>query len=259
MPHVLGSLDGKHIRITRPNKTGTEYYNYKKYYSIVLFALVDADYKFMFVDVGAEGRSSDSTLWKHSCFYGDVCNEENPLEIPPPEAFPGFKEDLSYYFVGDDAFEMSLNLMKPYPSSSLSMSQRIFNYRISRCRRIVENAFGILATRFRVLRREIEMTPDHASEVVLACICLHNYLRVNASAAYVPRDSCDWEDKDYHQHKGIWRAEAALAGGEATKSRNRSTPIKEMRNNITNWCVTKEGELPFQYDVILKHDFFFER
>ena len=259
MPHVLGSLDGKHIRITKPTKTGSLYYNYKNYFSIVLFALVDADYRFMYVDVGAEGKASDSSLWKDSRFAKDVNDPNNPMHIPSARHFPGYKGRLPFYFIGDDAFQLALNLMKPFPSSDLTMAQRIFNYRLSRCRRIVENAFGILATRFRILRREIEMDPDHAAEVVMACVVLHNFLREKAAAVYTPKEITDWEDKEYQQHKGLWRGEAALEGEDHTQNRNHSWMVKQMRANLAAWCLTKEGELDYQYDVVLKHDFFFER
>ena len=259
MPHVLGALDGKHASITKPRKSGSMYYNYKNFHSIVLFACVDADYKFIYVDVGAEGRTSDSTLWKYSSFNQDICSEENPLGIPRPSAFPGYVGELPYYFVADDTFEMSLSIMKPYPATKLTLPQRIFNYRLSRCRRIVENAFGILATRFRILRREIEMEPDNAAIVVMACVVLHNFLRDKAAAAYVPQEATDWEDRNYQQHKGVWRGEAALPGREPTVVRNRSSKVKEMRNKLANWVLTKEGELKYQYQVVLRHDIFFER
>ena len=52
--HCLGALDGKHITITAPGKTGSVFYNYKGHFSIVLMGLVDADYNFLYVD--SEGR-----------------------------------------------------------------------------------------------------------------------------------------------------------------------------------------------------------
>ena len=259
LPHVMGALDGKHVRITCPSKSGSLYWNYKNFYSIVLFGMVDADYCFRYVDVGAEGRASDSTLWKYCSMYDDLGKEGNPLGVPAPSPFPGYRGNLPYYFVADDAFEMSENLMKPFPSAKLSFVQRIFNYRLSRARRIVENAFGILATRFRILRREIEMEPENASVVVMACVVLHNFLRHKAAAAYLPKEATDWEDRDYQQHQGVWRGEQPLPGGQPTVVRNRNGRVKQMRLNLADWCLTKEGELQYQYNVVLHHDFFFER
>lgn len=62
-PNVMGCLDGKHVRIRCPSKTGSLYYNYKDFFSIVLFALVGPDYKFMAVDIGSFGREGDAGLF----------------------------------------------------------------------------------------------------------------------------------------------------------------------------------------------------
>ena len=70
-PNVMGCLDGKHVRIRCPRKTGSLYYNYKDFFSIVLFALVGPDYKFIAVDIGSFGREGDA----------GPCNFENSYQI----------------------------------------------------------------------------------------------------------------------------------------------------------------------------------
>lgn len=86
-PHVLGAIDGKHIRIKAPPHSGSLYYNYKGYFSTVLLAIVDADLKFVMVDVGSQGRQSDAGIFKKSNFYERMENGE--LNIPESHDFSG--------------------------------------------------------------------------------------------------------------------------------------------------------------------------
>ena len=219
--------------------------------------MVDYDYKFVYVDCGAEGKASDSTLWDVCDFNKDIESPDNPLGIPAPEPLPGHQGDLGFFFIGDDAFSLSSRLMKPFPAAHLTMAQRIFNYRLSRARRIVENAFGIMSTRFRILRREIDMEPDGARDVVMACVVLHNFLRVKAARAYIPKEAADWEGRDYRVHKGLWRREVELPGRDRSSSKkNHSMFVKNMRERLMYWCLTKEGDVPWQYTLVLSSLFY---
>lgn len=72
--------------------------------------------------------------------------------------------------------------MKPYPSRNLTKERRIFNYRLSRARQILENAFGILSNRFRILLNTINLSPEKAETITLTCCILHNYLTTTSPA-----------------------------------------------------------------------------
>ena len=80
-------------------------------------------------------------------------------------------------FVCDEAYPLRPYLMKTFSSRGLSVSERIFNYRLSRARRIVENAFGILPNRFRIFHHLMQMEPHKVVTVVMATCVLHIMLR----------------------------------------------------------------------------------
>lgn len=86
-PHAAcGAIDGKHIAITKPAKTGSLYYNFKGFFSIVMLAVVDANYKFIWADVGAPGSSSDAGIFNRSRL--EPALRLGTLGLPLPEPFP---------------------------------------------------------------------------------------------------------------------------------------------------------------------------
>jgi hypothetical protein len=174
-PGCIGAIDGKHVLIQCPCNSGSEFYNYKGDYSIVLMAACDAEYHFTFVDVGAYGKQNDAKTFSNSSFGKLLLN--NPQTFPTFQlTFGGNQHRLSGVFVTDDAFPLRSNIQKPYAGHMLSMKKAIFNYRLSRARRVIENTFGILATKWRIFKKPIVMEPNNVDFVIKACCALHNFI-----------------------------------------------------------------------------------
>ena len=176
-PNGIGAIDGKRIVIQQPANSGSHYYDYKGNNSIILLAVFGPDYECLWASVGTNGRSSDAAIWQKADLKVALQNPDNPLQLPNPKALPGRKMKVPYVLTGDDAFSLTRFLMKPFPHSGLAAEQRIFNYRLSRMRRISENGFGLLANRFRVFRNSILLPTSTVCSLVLAALVLHNFLR----------------------------------------------------------------------------------
>lgn len=240
--------------IRPPANSGSYYFNYKHNFSIVLLALVDAEYKFIYVDVGCNGRISDGGVFRNSTLNRAL--ENGSLNIPSPMPLPGENCPVPFMIAADDAFPLKENIIKPYSNTGLTTKKRIFNYRLSRARRIVENAFGILSNRFRVFMTPIGLEPDKVTTIVLACCSLHNYLREQtiSRSVYMPPGSVDGEDPDTHTlRQGEWRSQGNAQGwvGLAHQGSNHhSTAAKQLRNYLCDYFVSSSGEVSWQYNMI---------
>ena len=173
-PNCLGAPDRKHVVMQAPARSGSSFINYKKTFSIALFAICDARYKYTLVDIGDSVCQSDGSVY--NCSHLGYAIENNLLQIPGPAKLPNSEKRLPFVFVADDAFGRKTHSMKPFPSHKLPLDQRVFDYRLSRARRVIGNTFGIAACRFRVLRRP---TIANVSKVILiteAIVALHNIL-----------------------------------------------------------------------------------
>lgn len=240
-------MDGKHVIIQAPFNSGSEFYNYKSTFSIVLFAVVDANYNILFVDVGCQGRISDGGVFKNSRLYDMI--ENGSLQLPTPEPLQGRNKTLPHFILGDSAFPLLENVIKPYPGQTHAKGskERIFNYRLSRARRIVENVFGIMASVFRVLRKPMLIEPDKAQIVVLAIAHLHNFLRQGSSRTlYTPPASLD-NELNGQLNLGNWHNDQDMTSFHPLRHVPRNSParLKEFRDELADYFM-KEGSVPWQ-------------
>ncbi|XP_052855105.1 uncharacterized protein LOC128263873 [Drosophila gunungcola] len=121
----FGAIDGSHIEIRPAAAEAIDYYNYKRWYSTFLFALVDYRYRFLYVNVGCSGRCHDSQVYESSALKSILDNTDlfraNSKRIN--------ETDVPVVLLGDSAFRFSTTLMKPYPFSvAATEDEKAFNY-----------------------------------------------------------------------------------------------------------------------------------
>ena len=255
-PHCVGAIDGKHILMQAPANAGSQYYNYKGTHSIVLMAVCDYNYCFTLLDIGDYGRQSDGGVFSNSIFGRAM--KHGSLLLPAAETIHGLRSPIPYYFVADQAFPLKTYLLRPFPGNYLPENQRIFNYRLSRARRVIENAFGILATKFRVFRRPIIAKPDKVTKVTQAACALHNYLKISeahcppSARYYCPPGYVDREDRHGNLIPGDWRAEDnnQLSSIHQVSSNRYSNSAKELRETLMKYFNSTAGAVTWQQDHV---------
>ena len=246
-PNCLGALDGKHVQIVAPRCSGSNFFNYKKTFSVVLLGLVDHRYCFLVVDIGSYGSNSDGGILKKSQLGRNLAN--NTLDIPCDKPLPGFEETepVPHVIIGDEAFPSGEHLVRPVPGKNLSEQERVFNYRLSRARRISENCFGILANRWRLYHRKIPLQPTNVDKVVKATCVLHNMLQMHGVPVPPPPQAPDLHvNPGEDLHDGILR-EIERVGGRP--------PIDAIaiRDTFKRYFVSNAGSVPWQHDYCFGH------
>ena len=172
-PCCWGAIDGCHIPLKCPPgglESCKEYHNFKNFYSLVLMAIVDSHYRFIWGSCGYPGNSHDSVIFQSTKLWSDIqCGNYLPVMAKKVG-----KQDIPPLVVADSAFPLTTWLMKPFTNAILTEKQRYFNYRLSRARMVTEGAYGQLKGRWRVLLRKCECDTKNIRTFTLACMVLHN-------------------------------------------------------------------------------------
>ena len=210
-----------------------------------MMAVVNSAYRFLYVDAGSNGRVSDGGVFGQCSFKRAL--SDGSLHLPSPTVLTGTNHECPYMFLADEAFPMCINIMKPYPRRNMDIAQRIFNYRLSRARRTVENAFGILANRFRVFLTNVCLQPSTIEKVVHASCILHNFLRTKSEVMYL---AVDEEDTDHHVAPGAWRDAVQLTSAVVSRGRNPPQEAKVQRDMLADYFHSGAGQVPWQNHMI---------
>lgn len=175
-PNCIGAIDGKHCQIKCPSGSGSSYFNYLKYFSVVLQGVADADKKFITIEVGGRGKQSDGGTFSSSTLFHLI--ENNRFNIPPEKKLPGTNIKVPHVLIGDEAYPLKPYLMRPFPDRNLDPIKENFNKRLSSARKCIECVFGILRAKWRILGKDIEVEPPKAIAIIKCACILHNVIRV---------------------------------------------------------------------------------
>lgn len=226
------------------------------------------------------GGISDGGVWANSDFGRAL--ERGQIDLPFPQHWLGMVQPMPFTFVGDAAFPLRTFMMRPYAKPKrrrnqeqqeeeinedynrdivrgLELSELIFNYRLSRARRVIENAFGILVSKWTILKGSIACKLETCEAMVLATLVLHNFLL--SSEEELPMQQrrynaiglVDQEGPHGELFHGAWRQEVpdinifhriGRMGGN-----NAAADAIRLRNNLRDYFISKAGEIEWQYEI----------
>ena len=178
-PQCAGVVDGTHIPIVSPEKCPADYYNRKGWHSIIMQGMVNNVGHFTEVYIGWPGRVHDARVFVNSTLYTKGQNGT---------LFPDWKqticgEEVPLLVLGDPVYPLLPWLMKAFPNNgSLSSQQKMFNYRLSKARVVVEHAYGRLKGRWRCLLKRNDVLIRDVPKLVAACCVLHNICEIHGES-----------------------------------------------------------------------------
>ena len=175
-PQCVGAIDGSHIPIASPQEHLADYHNRKGWHSIILQGVVDHELRFWNVNVGWPGRVHDARVFSNSTLFEKA--RAGTLLPNTPRLFNGVSVPL--VILGDPAYPLLPWLMKPYVQhGNISSQKKAFNYRLSRARKVIENAFGRLKGRWRCFLKRNDIATEDIPTIITACCILHNICEVH--------------------------------------------------------------------------------
>ena len=132
--------------------------------------------------------------------------------------------------------------------------KRIYNYRLSWGRRTIENTFGIMVARWRILAQPIPTSVDTAEKIVQAIVCLHNYLRQTNCATHCPQGFVDSEDATGNIKPEQWRHVVGGGGAFATVAPCRGSRhmqyAAKAQEVLKDYLNSEHGSVSWQWDYV---------
>ncbi|KAL6742833.1 hypothetical protein Aduo_015940 [Ancylostoma duodenale] len=157
IPNIIGAIDGSHIRIVGPSINEHAYVNRKDKYSINGGFVCDHDGRFTWLSVKWPGRAHDSRVFRCSTLYQKLQNGQ-----------------LHGILLGDSGYRAERFLIKPLLGDHRTNAERRYTKSVCQGRVVIEHAFGRLKRQFSALGKRLNYTPEKASRIIAAAVCLRN-------------------------------------------------------------------------------------
>lgn len=163
------------------------------------------------------------------------------MDLPPPSDLPKTNAKFPYFFVGDGIFGLQKYLLTPYARSvNMSFREKIFNYRLSRARRTIECAFGVLVGKWQILKQPLNFKLDTTQTVVMALTCIHNFLIT--TELKMPHDERRYfVDEELQNHE-------LNDNDDYLEEQNEEAIV--LRDRLSQCFVSKAGSVPWQWASI---------
>lgn len=213
-------------------------------------AISDANYCFLMVDIGAEGRQSDGGVFRRSEI--GIGFQNMTMDLPELTQLEVNGPELPYVLVADEAFALTPYMMRPFPRSKhLDVRKKVFNYRLSRARRVVENAFGLLAARWRIYRKPINTSLNTAIKIIQATTALHNNIIQHETTLH-PAERIYSNNNTEENTNLIYTG--AFSEMNAHNRNSCSAYAAQVRNHYADYFMNA-GAVEWQWDKVLNNDF----
>ena len=245
-PNCLGSIGRKAVKVRSPCGGGVKsIIDHAR--GVVFLGVVDANHEFIHIDVSGEGADDgdDFNNWSldEEILAGNV-------ELPAEKTLPGSATEAPHVFVGDSSVSSFAHILEPFPEEGRTAEENIFCYRLSRAKRVAENAFGALTSKFRVLQSLVYLAPDKVEKVILASVVLHNMLMRNHSNIHVPSGFLDEEDVENGELlPGMWRLDNRMTDIPPNNDVCHLEDTLKVRQIFTDFF-NKEGSVPWQEKMV---------
>ena len=186
------AIDGKHMIKKKPKKSSSDYYNYKGFFSPILLALVNAEYKFLWIDSGSNDSCSDVQIFNKSVLRKI---EEGSLGLPAPEPLGGQRARYAVLFAGLRCF--CLNAMDGETLHQKTTHKGRKNSQLQDLQR-QEGCSKHIWSWFRVLLGTMGQRPRVGRDIGFTCVVLKTHqggaddvaALQNEQVVYVPNENC---------------------------------------------------------------------